>query len=141
VERGHLKINPVRLIPIGKRPVQTPKRDVPWVADDAIVLAAFDALRKPIDYMFYLCNRSGLRTGEVAGLRISDMGFLDEGLIRVRYQYDGRALKEDKRNAGKVKFVPAPEDAEEILGPWLQKRESAHAGEEDLVFPTKGGRA
>ena len=31
--------------------------------------------------MFYLCNRSGLRTGEAASLRMSDMAFVDEGLI------------------------------------------------------------
>ena len=44
--------------------------------------------------MFYLCNRSGLRSGEAAGLRMSDMAFVDEG--RVRFSYDGR-LKEDKK--------------------------------------------
>ena len=74
--------------------------------------------------MFYLCNRSGLRTGEAAGLRISDMAFVAEGLIRVRFSYDG-PLKEDKKGAGKVKWVPAPEDCAEFLGDWLEQRKAA----------------
>jgi hypothetical protein len=68
--------------------------------------------------MFYLGNRSGLRTlrtGEIAGLRMSDLGFLGEGVIRARYSYDG-PLKEDKDGTGKVKWVPAAEDARRCWG-------------------------
>lgn len=84
--------------------------------------------------MFYLGNRSGLRTGEIAGLRMSDLSFADEGVIRVRYSYAG-PLKEDKNGGGKVKWVPCPDDWKEHLGPWLKKREAAGAEPEHLVFP------
>ena len=134
IARGHVAINPVRQIPMGSRPTQSVKSDTPWLADDAIVRKLINDLEEPINFMFYLCNRSGLRTGEAAGLRMSDMEFLDEGIIRVRFSYDG-PLKEDKKGEGKVKWVPAPEDINEFLGPWLSTREAQEAGPEDRVFP------
>jgi len=65
---------------------------------------------------------------------MSDMGFLEEGLIRVRFSYDG-PLKEDKKGEGKVKWVPAPEDCAQFLEPWLAQRRAQGAGPEDRVFP------
>lgn len=134
IARGKASINPVRQIPMGSRPTQSVKSDTPWVDDDAIVRKLIHDLEEPINFMFYLGNRSGLRTGEAAGLRMSDMAFVDEGLIRVRFSYEG-PLKEDKKGEGKVKWVPAPEDAAEFLGPWLDERKARGAGPEDLVFP------
>ncbi|MDX2088419.1 MAG: site-specific integrase [Kofleriaceae bacterium] len=134
IARGHATINPVRQIPMGSRPTQTVKSDTPWIEDDAIVRKLIADLEEPISFMFYLGNRSGLRTGEAAGLRMSDFAFLDEGLIRVRFSYDG-PLKEDKRGEGKVKWVPAPDDCAEFLGPWLAQRKAQGAGPEDRVFP------
>ena len=136
IARGHAAINPVRQIPMGSRPTQTVKSDTPWLADDAIVRKLIADLEEPINFMFYLCNRSGLRTGEAAGLRMSDLDFVGEGIIRVRFSYDG-PLKEDKKGEGKVKWVPAPEDIKEFLGPWLDARKAAGAGPEDRVFPCK----
>ncbi|MEM9492744.1 MAG: tyrosine-type recombinase/integrase, partial [Myxococcota bacterium] len=66
-------------------------------------------------------------------------GFLDEGVIRLRYSYDG-PLKEDKDGRGKVKWAPAPRDCERFLGPWLEQRQGEGAGPEDLVFPRPDGR-
>ncbi|MCG8425064.1 MAG: tyrosine-type recombinase/integrase [Proteobacteria bacterium] len=134
IERGLAQINPVRQIPTGKRPQGSEKKNVPWLRDDAIVQQLIEELPKPIHYMFYLGNRSALRTGEIAGLRMSDFEFLDEGVIRVRYSYDG-PLKEDKRNKGKVKWAPAADDCAEFLAPWLTHRKAAAAKPEDFVFP------
>lgn len=134
VARGKVAINPVRQIPMGSRPTQTVKSDTPWLDDDAIVRKLIAGLAEPINFMFYLANRSGLRTGEAAGLRLSDMSFLAEGIIRVRFSYEG-PLKEDKKGEGKVKWVPAPEDCVEFLGPWLAQRQAQGAGPEDRVFP------
>jgi integrase len=134
IERGHVSVNPVRQIPTGKRPKQSPKQHVPWLSDDDVVRKLLQVFPTPMEYMFYLGNRSGLRTGEIAGLRLSDLGFLAEGVIRVRYSYDG-PLKEDKANEGKVKWVPAADDCQTFLGPWLARRAAAGAGPEDLVFP------
>lgn len=141
VERGHATSNPVRNIPIGKRPRQTPKLDVPWLDDDNIVRVLVRELPAPFGLMFYIGNRSGLRTGEIAGLRLSDLAFLRDGTIRVRYSYAG-PLKEDKAGGGKTKWAPAPEDAQAVVGPWLARRETAGAGPEDLLFPcpTREGR-
>jgi integrase len=134
VERGHTQINPVRMIPVGKRPQQAQKRDLPWLNDDATVVELMAALPEPINLMFYLGNRSGLRTGELAGLRMSDLGYLKDGLIRIRYSYDG-PLKEDKGEVGKMKWGPAPDDAGEFLTVWLKRRKLQGAGPEDLAFP------
>lgn len=134
IERGHATVNPVRQIPVGRRPQQAQKRDVPWLRDDGLVRLLVAALREPIGLMFFLGNRSGLRTGEIAGLRMADLDYLDEGVIRVRFSYDG-PLKEDKRREGKCKWAPAPIDAETVLGAWLRRRETEGAGPEDLVFP------
>jgi hypothetical protein len=63
IARGKTSINPVRQIPMGSRPTQTVKSDTPWLDDDAIVRELINDLEEPISFMFYLCNRSGLRTG------------------------------------------------------------------------------
>ena len=134
VERQFAKVNPVRQIPLGKRPQGAVKRDTPWLDDDTLVRALMGKLPVPLNMMFYLGNRSGLRSGEIAGLRMADMGYLADGVIRVRYSYGG-PLKEDKRGEGKMKWVPAPEDAPEVLRFWLARRKLEGAAGEDLVFP------
>jgi integrase len=134
VEEEHVAINPVRQVPTGRRPHPVAKADQAWIEDDAVVRKVISALPQPVNLMFYLGNRSGLRVGEICGLRMSDLGFLTDGVIRVRYSYDG-PLKEDKRREGKSKFVPAPADAEAFLADWLTARRHAGAEPEDLVFP------
>ena len=134
IARGKASLNPVRQMPIGSRPTQAVKSDTPWLNDDAIVRKLIADLEEPINFMFYLCNRSGLRTGEAAGLRMADLSYIDEGSLRVRFSFDG-PLKEDKKSTGKVKWVPAPEDCAAFLGPWLAQREAQKAKPEDFVFP------
>lgn len=134
VERGHASMNPVRQIPTGKRPQQTAKDEAqPWIDDDKTVRELMQALAPPFRECFYLGNRSGLRPGEQRGLRVSDLAFLSEGVIRVRYSDDG-PLKEDKRKTGKVKWVPAADDAAIVLASWLTKRKAEEAKPEDHVF-------
>lgn len=140
IERGHATVNPVRQIPQGRRPQQAQKHDVPYLDDDVVVRQIISALPKPIGLMFYLGNRSGLRTGEIAGLRMSDLEFLDEGVIRVRHSYDG-PLKEDKGGqggTGKMKWVPAADDAAVALAPIMAWRRAQGAGPEDYVFACHG---
>jgi integrase len=134
VERGHAQLNPVRLIPTGKRPQQTAKDEMrPWINDDKTVRDVMNALAPPFREMFYLGNRSGLRPGEQRGLRMSDLEYLDDGVTRVRYSDDG-PLKEDRRRTGTVKWVPAADDMAVVLGEWLAKRRAEDAKPEDLVF-------
>ena len=60
--------------------------------------------------MFYLGNRSGLRTGEACGLRMSDFEYLAEGVIRVRHSYDG-PLRKTKTRKAKPSGSPPPTTA------------------------------
>ena len=69
---------------------------------------------------FYLGIHSGRRTGEIAALRMSDLGYLADGVIRACIFYDG-PLREDKNGTGNMKWVAA-EDAEAVLGPLLAAR-------------------
>jgi integrase len=138
VERGFAQANPCRMIPPGKRPQHAPKKNVPWLADDALVRRIFAALPEPVNLMFFVGLTSGCRLMEIAGLRLSDVDELAAGTIRVRYSGAG-PLKEDRRGVGKVKFVPAPADAQAVLGPWLEHRRAAGAGPEDFVFVKPDG--
>ena len=97
-----------------------------------------ERLPEPIGLMFYIGNRSGLRLGEICGLRLSDIEGLADGAIRVRYSYEG-PLKEDKKGGGKVKWAPAPDDAGSMLGPWLERRRAGGAGPEAFVFARADG--
>ena len=134
IERGLATVNPVTMIPEGRRPKPQRPRDVPWLEDDSLVPALIEKLDPVVGLMFYLGNRSGLRTGEAAGLRMSDLDFLQEGIIRVRFSWDG-PLKEDKDGSGKLKWVPAAFDALKMLKVHLAERKLDGAGSEDLVFP------
>jgi integrase len=112
---------------------------MPWLEDDAMVRQLMEVLPEPVNLMFYLANRSGLRLGEVCGLRLSDIDTIGAGAIRVRYSYNG-PLKEDRHATGKVKWVPAPDDARVVLGPWLAARVAAGAGPEVYLFPDPNAR-
>jgi hypothetical protein len=68
-------INPVRQIPQGKRPRQSAKRDMPWIDDDSLVRQLIDKLETPVNLMFYLGNRSGLRDGEISGFESQTWAF------------------------------------------------------------------
>jgi integrase len=134
IERGLATVNPVKMIPQGKRPRPQRPRDVPWLEDDSKVPALMQELGPVVGLMFYLGNRSGLRTGEAAGLRMSDLEFLHEGVIRVRFSWDG-PLKEDKDGSGKIKWAPAPVDASNVLKLHLARRRLNGAKDDDLTFP------
>ncbi len=134
IERGHAEFNPVRQIPTGRRPKVARKKSVPWLEDDALTCRLIRELPEPLSFMFYLGNRSGLREGEIVGLRMSDFDFIDEHLIRVRHSCAG-PLKEDKHDQGKMKWAPAADGCKEFLAPWLDRRRQVDAGPEDFVFP------
>jgi integrase len=133
IERGQAVMNPVKMVPPSKRPALAIDRDQPWLEDESKVPELVEALGPEIGLMFYLANRSGLRLGEACGLRLGDLEFLGDGVIRVAHSYGG-PLKEDKRSEGKVKWVPAPIDAEEVLKLHLKRRKLQRATADDLVF-------
>ena len=134
IERGLATINPVRMVPVGKRPTGGVNPDQPWLEDEKKVPALMRELGPELGLMFYLSNRSGLRLGEACGLRLSDLEFLGEGVIRVARSYGG-PLKEDKKDQGKIKWVPAPVDAEKVLRVHLKQRKLQGAQPGDLIVP------
>jgi integrase len=137
VDRELVDANSCRSVPRGKRPVATREHDVPWLEDDdliPVIMAKLEAASAGLGLMFYLGRFSGLREGEVAGLRMSDVeDWLPKGLIRARYSYAG-PLKEDRNGTGKSKRVPAPTDALDVLKLHLKRRKLQGAKGEDLVF-------
>ena len=138
VEREYATVNPVRMISQGSRPKESPKGDRPWLQDDEIVRSLFHALVGPTDLMFYVGNRAGLRLGELCGLRLSDLDFLEqaEPVLRVLYQYDGKPLKEDRLGQPKkVKWPPVPPDAVELLLAVRDARLASGAKPDDLLWP------
>lgn len=144
ITRGHCDVNPVRNIPTGQRPQQTPKRDQPYIANDADALRMIAALAEPYSLMFYIGHTSGLRLGEVLGLRMSDVDtrFLEAGALRVRWSYSG-PLKEDKKGkAGrpsKPKYPPIGAEFEEMLRPHIARRLAAGAEGEAFLFVREDG--
>ncbi|HEY2745863.1 MAG TPA: site-specific integrase [Polyangia bacterium] len=147
IERGHTDVNPCRMVPNGKRPQGASKSaERPWISDDNTVRALLSALASPYREMFYLGNRSGMRPGEVRGLRMSDVGHTDEEgspVIRVRYS-DAGPLKEDKRTkAGpsKPKWAPQPDDFDTMLGAILERRRAEGAGPDDFIFAPQWTRS
>lgn len=136
VERELMLANPCRSVPRGKRPKPTRDANIPWLEDDSLIptiMGKLDEASSGLGLMFYLSRFSGLREGEAAGLRMSDLDGLADGVIRVRYSYDG-PLKEDRNASGKSKHVPAPSDALDVLGLHLKRRKLQGAKGEDLVF-------
>ena len=137
IQRKYATVNPVRSVPPNSRPSRAPKKDVPYLNDNRKVRAIYNALPEPIGLMFYIGHTSGLRLGEICGLRIADVAlFLNDGMIRSSHSYDG-PLKEDKRAEGKSKMVPAAADAKTTIRPWLNRRLAAGAEPNDYFFPNR----
>lgn len=131
-ERGGIDVNPVKMLSKESRPVvEHVKREI--LDDDEKRAGLIAALPSPVDLMFALANRSGMRLGEVAGLRMSDLDSLAKGFILVSHSYDG-PLKEAKNGKHREKKVPAPIDAEEVLKMHLARRRLNGAKPDDLVF-------
>lgn len=138
IGRGHATANPLRSLPADRKPQTAPKKDQPWVSDPGVDRAIFEALPEPFNLMYFIGSRSALRVSEICGLRLSDVEDIAKGSIRVRFSGTG-PLKEDRRGTGKVKFAPAPADAQAVLGAWLEQRRGAGALPEAFLFVHPGG--
>jgi integrase len=125
--------NPCLMVPKGRRPAARRVKEPMVLEDDAMVPKLMAAMPDDLGLMFYLSRFAGLRPGEVAALRMSDMEWVGEGTIRTRHSFNGE-LKESKNGSKPVKWVPAPVDAADVLGLHLKRRKLQGAGPEDLVF-------
>ena len=105
--------------------------------DEGKLAELIAALPDPVNMMLALANRTGLRLGEVCGLRLSDLDTIPKGFLTVSHSY-ANPLKEDRHGNGKVKKAPAPVDVAEALKMHVARRRLQGAGPDDLLFvPTK----
>lgn len=138
---GFTKTNFVPLLPGYVTPQPAPRPvTAPWLDDPTMAETLMAEFVYPEDLMFYLGYRTGMRPGEVGGLRINDVDDAMRGAtsIRVMHSYDG-PLKEDissrrRDQVGKIKWVPAPDDFIEKVGPYCRKRQAAGASGDDVLF-------
>lgn len=142
-QRGHVARNVIRDLPSGSRPrvIPPPPESIPWLSDDSDVVRIMKALAAPFAAIFFLGNRSGARLGEILALRLSDVDHIDEGVLRIRYAgEDGTGWLKEAKHAPKTKFAPLPAtDAAAVLGPIVEQRRAAGAGDEAFLFVDADG--
>jgi len=141
-ERGYLRRNPARLVPL---------RKVPRPNETALTAVAAQAIRAAVAGDRYaaavdlaLC---GLRSGEVLGLAWEDVD-LAGATVTVRYalaRRDGRYVRDDVKSAASAAMVPLPAFVVASLTAHetCQREERIAAGrptERGLVFVTPSGR-
>ena len=128
--------NPCRSVPTAIKPVVVHAKRA-TLEDESKLAELIAALPDPVNMMLALANRTGLRLGEVCGLRLSDLDTIPKGFLTVSHSY-ANPLKEDRRGVGKVKKAPAPVDVAEALKMHVARRRLQGAGPDDLLFvPTK----
>ena len=136
IEREHTVVNPCRMLPRSSkaRPKGTPETVRKCIKDEETAKQIFHTLVAPYHLIFLTGYIGGLRPGEVCGLRLSDLDYLDEEIIRIRFSRLG-PLKEDKGDGPpKVKWAPVSDDLIPLLKVLRKKREDAGAQPEDLLF-------
>ena len=128
--------NPCRSVPTAIKPVVVHAKRA-TLEDESKLAELIAALPDPVNMMLALANRTGLRLGEVCGLRLSDLDTIPKGFLTVSHSY-ANPLKEDRRGVGKVKKAPAPVDVAEALKMHVARRRLQGGGPDDLLFvPTK----
>ena len=128
--------NPCRSVPTAIKPVVVHAKRA-TLEDESKLAELIAALPDPVNIMLALANRTGLRLGEVCGLRLSDLDTIPKGFLTVSHSY-ANPLKEDRRGVGKVKKAPAPVDVAEALKMHVARRRLQGGGPDDSLFvPTK----
>ncbi|NLH47736.1 MAG: tyrosine-type recombinase/integrase [Myxococcales bacterium] len=115
-------------LPKIKKP-RIPKRDYIYLRTDAQIRAFLNAARErslPLFALFATAVYSGLRAGELFGLRWSDVDF-KKLLITVQRSFD------KPTKTGEVRHVPIVDVLRPILREWHLQNQN------DLVFPNEAG--
>jgi integrase len=94
------------------------------------------AFREPVRTMFLLAILTGLRIGEILGLRWQDLD-LESGLLRVE-QACYRGHLGSPKTQGSKRCLPLPPGLVEILVQHHQR--CLHHGPDDLLFQTSSGK-
>lgn len=147
INAGLANTNPVRQLPRSHRPTG-PAETVPAYFTDAELAKLWLAMPKdlPAAVFMFLCKLSlttGMRQGELLGLRWSDVKLLDSE-IELKRTYTrgldakGRAIGETTPKSGKSRTIDLTPPARRVLEDWL-KLSGARSDSNELVFPREGG--
>lgn len=144
VDRELMGANPCRDVPRHCLPKSAPPSER-WLEDESVAAHIMQRLPDPFRLMFFLARYCGLSTAWVCGLRLSDLEWLGQGQIRVRYSYKNPLPHRDQappseRDGGSrgTLFLGSPPTAAAFMRAWLQHRMTAGATADDLVFPRDG---
>jgi integrase len=118
---------------------QSAKRQrTPEVLTIAEVVNLLGAIPEPFRTAVFLDGSSGLRVGELLGLKWEDVDF-DKNVIHIRRSIVKQRIGPPKTEASQK---PIPLDAELANSLWLWKQETPYNGPSDWVYasPAKNGR-
>jgi integrase len=136
VRRGLVKVNPCTNIDLPRSP-----REEMLFLDASEIRALAEAIDPYYRTLVYVAAYCGLRSGELLGLRRSDVDLL-RGVIHVRRalkDVDGRLeFGETKTHANRT--VSLPRFLREMLGDHLASPLPGGNGPDALVFPSKTGK-
>jgi len=120
--------NPVRDLPSAQRP--RPERKEAAYFENAELPRLFDVLRaEPYRLLCLVALKTGMRQGELIGLRWRDVDF-DDAVVRVRGSYTGGTVTTPKNR--ERRDVDLISDVIELLA--RRQREDAAGSHDDLVF-------
>jgi len=135
--------NPCAQIPRGKLPKIGKQKRPLYNREEACALMT-DARIPPDRRMFHtLQGLTGLRVGEVAGLRWHDYDHRTRplGALHVHCQYDGQPLKTASGADTKARMVPVHPELARVLSEWRSHGFAAVYGrqptEEDFIIPDR----
>jgi len=128
-----LQVNPV--VGVERQPFKR-SGDIRVLSPSEVTLLAANATTEQDGALFEIAAFSGLRLGELRGLRWSDVDWMRR-LVHVRRSYTRHEIGPTK--SGKVRSVPLVDQAARALN-GLSRRER-FTGEEDLVFVNEVGEA
>ena len=143
VFEGVMDRNPCAQIPRGKLPRIGKQKRPLYDRDEAWALMT-DPRVPPDRRVFHAVQGlTGLRVGEVAGLRWQDYdaGAKPLGALHVHCQYDGQPLKTASGADSKARMVPVHPELAKVLSKWRSQGFSAVYGrlptEEDFIVPDR----
>jgi integrase len=139
VERGLVKVNPVRAVPRATRRLYKNAHDprtTPFLERQEDIAALYRALEQPFATVFAIGVLAGLRPGETLALEWGDVD-LDARRLTIRRQVRHGRVGPPKN--GRPRFVPIADALAKILAEW-----KLATGSSGQLFrpehPTKGGR-
>jgi integrase len=131
--RGLIAVNPVSRMDVSSKPRAA--KSAPSYFTDAELQRLWPELahRAPYLHVAKLAVTTGMRFGELAGLRLADVSLL-EGHLRLSRQFTAGAEVETTKG-GRARTIDLTPQARQVLGDWLKVR----GPEDGLLFEREQG--